>query len=878
MTWFTYQDNNQRVGFEPQLAEYILIPDVINPVLVCRDVGGNILWSASLNGLSYTNAVFTLDKIYIGDDSGYLYCFDFEGNLVFSINTNGEIVYGVSVYSEAYLIVNTTGRGFIKYDLNGNELWNYLPVDMDEPIITCGFNSEGEIVEGYFKYVEGGYRLCILTLSQDGNLIWEVEVVGISYSPPTIDYYDNIYIYGLIRLYSFDSDGNERWSYTNSCEYIATPMIINDYLLALFSDSPNVVLFDLYGNIIWSFDITDFDRYSSPCKLGNDTSCFTAYSSSQDLLKMFNVDFNGNIIWSYDLTNIYDFCPSPASSSDRVYLSYIDSNGVGYFYIFDYNGNVVYEASNVEGAYTSISIYYAVEITVISLSDTFPPLKDYPVVIIVGETISLSDTLPTLIDHPVKVIPPYLIQLSDKLPTLTYTFDLKLINRIFTMFGYGMCRKGRNNQFPYNVYVSEYYGDLLILDAYLSLKYRVDLLGRVCTRASTVFLDRVFTTAEYSDGSGGGIYCSDNKGNIIWSRVDNFSCNMSPSIKIVNESFCHIFYSFFNRDNYNWYVELLDLDGNLLGRRLVESFIDDTLSSPIFFDKFIIHNNTENIYKFDYNLNLLVKYRIGTYILSCPTADGENIYITRYSSSETNFIYCFDMNLNLKWSLVASQGSSSVPAYYKEHIYVGCNDKKFRKIDKNGNVIWEFELDEKSSYSSGAVTHEGYILVPNRCYGLYWLDENGNVVIYVENSIDTGCKPTITFCDCIYYTGALLSGDGVVVVYSRRGSEFVRYVNPSLAIFSSVTYEGAFGKQVIRLSDTIPSLSETISLRSLVVSLRDTIPSLSDIIVFGRGHRDLPTLPVVIERGATIMDWHHNNQVDALKIILQKLKDKLEGF
>jgi len=895
MTWFTYQDNNQRIGFEEGETKYVVIPSPNTNKLICKDGNGTTLWSYDLDACAYLGAVFIEDKLFIGDENGNIYCFDFSGNLIYKKSIVSSTSYSITVYSKPYLLINFAFGGIYKCDLDCNVIWSYVPQNLGIIGISCGYNSVGNIIS---SYSDSDYNGHLITLDENGNLVWDVDLSSFTASSPTIDHQDNIYIYSYVYLESYDSNGNKRFSYIGVYDYIHTPMVTNSHLLVTLGEQKAIACLDLNGNEIWVTQLNGFGEYSSPCKLGNDTFCFTTYSSENDVFRIYNVGSDGSVTWSVDLPKKSELCPDPASA-DKVYLSYVDSDNIGRFYIFDYNGNILYSESNSDGAIINISLSCLVEYVTIQLSETIPKPTDYQSEIVIGSSIELFESIPTLTDYPICVIPPFTITLQDNLPLLKYSCDIEQISHLFTLFGYDIYRKGRTSLQPINIYVSEYRGDLLILDNKLNLKYRVNVMGDTFTRASTVFFDKTFVvTASYNEEHG-GISCVRNDGTILWSRVNNNLANASPSIKLLSENECLIVYSYVNKDDGNWYIVEIDQNGNVIKETIRGANYYETLSSPILLDKHIIHNSIIRIYKLDYDFNLIAECYIGLYILSCITLSNDRVYITKYSSQEDEFLFCLDLDLNIVWSIRASQGSSSVPMYYKGYVYVGANDKKFRKIDENGNVIWEFEVDEKFSYSSCAIDHSDRIIVPNRGYGIYYLNEDGNIIIYIENSIDTACKPTIDTINNMYYTGATQNNEGVVITYDPNGNEIQRYVNPSAIIFSSVTYEGLFpillkcskeillklsekiisivspSKNKISLKDNIPILSEETTIKSLVIHLCESIPKLWSYIVFGCGHDELPILPIIIERGAIIEDWHHNNQVDALKKIVSKIVGKL---
>ncbi|MCK5490638.1 MAG: SBBP repeat-containing protein [Candidatus Pacebacteria bacterium] len=220
------------------------------------DNNGNLIWT----------------KIY---DSGF---WDGASGIVVDTNDN---VY-VAGYSKN--VANDSDFRIIKYDSNGNELWNVIydgGTNNNEVGVDIALDSASNpIVTGY-NYVSDNSFLTIKFDKTNGNVL-----LNLTYSDPvtidsafaiTVDSANNIYVAG------------------------------RRYVSAIFDTDLSIIKYDSFGNEVWNnvYHISDFDDTPYGLAVDSNDNIYAGGYSHNGINTDFRIikfDGNGNILWNV----IYD--------------------------------------------------------------------------------------------------------------------------------------------------------------------------------------------------------------------------------------------------------------------------------------------------------------------------------------------------------------------------------------------------------------------------------------------------------------------------------------------------------------------------------------------------------------------------------------------
>ena len=233
----------------------------------------------------------------------------------------GVFVYGDYIYVVGY--TNSSGAGgydicLLKYDLNGNKIWNTTWGGNDND---CGWDI---FVYGDYIYVvgytdsfgAGEWDICLLKYDLNGNKIWNTTWGGSNYDTgySVFVYGDYIYVVGYtysfgagnadVCLLKYDLNGNKIWNTTwggSGGDFGYGVFVYNDYIYAVGLTSSFgaggvdacLLKYDLDGNKIWNttWGGNDADHgygvfvYNDYIYIAGDTSSFGAGGYDISLLK-----------------------------------------------------------------------------------------------------------------------------------------------------------------------------------------------------------------------------------------------------------------------------------------------------------------------------------------------------------------------------------------------------------------------------------------------------------------------------------------------------------------------------------------------------------------------------------------------------------------
>jgi hypothetical protein len=293
------------------------------------------------------------------DEKNNLYVIDCVGDIVlYKFNPGGspewwiKYSYSQKVATTPLLtslgnIVVADNRRIFSINQSGEVNWSF---DTGNPLFLTGMNidKEGNI---YFTDAKG----TLYSLNQNGNLNWTYtdnrfysnEQVGIAFSPDG----KTLYLPGWnISLFAFDVIGKEiKWSIDKG-EVRSSPTIDsqgNIYIVARPEENDTLVFY--------SFDSNGNDRFSYKftCKWGENWKIDPTIDRNGNLFfagdSVYSLDYSGNLRWKLSLPG-YNYSPLVNDKDGNVYLIThnhillsISNNGIiNWEFPFDSRGNSGY--------------------------------------------------------------------------------------------------------------------------------------------------------------------------------------------------------------------------------------------------------------------------------------------------------------------------------------------------------------------------------------------------------------------------------------------------------------------------------------------------------------------------------------------------------
>ncbi|WP_238859268.1 hypothetical protein [Clostridium sp. YIM B02569] len=243
--------------------------------------------------------------------------------------------------------VTGTGRGYSpgttvlsgNIDLKFNQKWK----STEHGYYNTGnyMCSDGNYVYGFFSQSSQSADY-IAKYDLNGNLIWQ-KTIGYYSVKMCTDDSGNLYVSYLdLVVTKYDTNGVQKWSFSNSYYDTATAMIyVNGYLI--LNQNTGMIRFNTADGS-YSSVAADPSNTSVKCialAAGKD-GCFYAAMSNKNIVK-FDTSFNK--IWTIN----------PSTSSNRVSLFVDNSNNLCIFitdskaYKYDSNGNKIWEQSMGDG-------------------------------------------------------------------------------------------------------------------------------------------------------------------------------------------------------------------------------------------------------------------------------------------------------------------------------------------------------------------------------------------------------------------------------------------------------------------------------------------------------------------------------------------------
>lgn len=299
------------------------------------DEFGNIYFVTGA-GVSYST---------ISDNTAKLLSLDNNGNfrwskIIDSIHSSNQI-YGLS--SPAISVENVIyvgGAKFYAFDINGNELWNYVPYNDADIITSPIIDPSGNIYLKAQQYslitLETSFRE-LISLDKDGHERWRALSGNNCWksSPAFSVDYSKIFFATYNKLFCLNSsDGSIVWEYSipgMSGDFRGTPAVDNNNNIYIgthgeYNDDNRQTLYAIKGDgsgVIWQTNI-GADLYSSPA-LGNDGILYIGsedYFSRNGYKRLHALSMaTGEIIWSASLAMDITWSSAVISNAGILYIA-----------------------------------------------------------------------------------------------------------------------------------------------------------------------------------------------------------------------------------------------------------------------------------------------------------------------------------------------------------------------------------------------------------------------------------------------------------------------------------------------------------------------------------------------------------------------------
>jgi len=239
-------------------------------------------------------------SIFVGSDSGAMFCINTDGTQEWRFQTGGRIISSPSVYSNTVIFGSEDSKVYKLNASNREELWTY--------------DTHGEI-----------------------------------YSSPAIDKSGNIYIGSCdYNLYALTPDGDLKWSFYTNNRVISSPVIVyytfhtkpynNAITISTIyfgSHDNHLYALDLdTGDYQWSIDVGG-DIWGTPA-ISNDRTIYVAAAdlmSASNTLNLFALNPDGSIKWKHEMQR-------GAYASPILFSSIIKSQTVGMVLMGSYDNNL----------------------------------------------------------------------------------------------------------------------------------------------------------------------------------------------------------------------------------------------------------------------------------------------------------------------------------------------------------------------------------------------------------------------------------------------------------------------------------------------------------------------------------------------------------
>ena len=266
---------------------------------------GSDLWSfATSRGIFSSPVVDGDGNIYIGSGDSVFYSLDRDGGTNWSFET-GEVIDSSALLDDMNQVIFGSGDGKL-YALDATTGMMNWAFEADSPASTGAYINwwEGNVAMGSDGNLIAGndnFNLYIVN-RVDGTRIKRIRLLDQTWSNAAIDIEtgdffigNNNLIDGLPNMFSYDREGNERWTDSTMGSVVASPIVFDDRVIAGSFDGSVRAWDKDTGMLLWSYQTRDH-LYASPAQLSDGTIVQASADGT-----VYGIDVNTGVErWAFD--------------------------------------------------------------------------------------------------------------------------------------------------------------------------------------------------------------------------------------------------------------------------------------------------------------------------------------------------------------------------------------------------------------------------------------------------------------------------------------------------------------------------------------------------------------------------------------------------
>lgn len=291
---------------------------------------GSDLWSFPTERGIFSSPVIDADEnIYIGSGDNIFYSLGKDGGLNWSFET-GEVIDSSALLDDMNQVIFGSGDGKL-YSLDvetGALNWAF---EADDPASTGAYINwwEGNVsigIDGNLIAGNDNFNLYIVDRT-DGTRVKRVRLLDQTWSGAAIDIEtgdffigNNNLIDGLPNMFSYDREGNERWTDSTMGSVVASPLIVDGRVIAGSFDGSVRSWDKTTGMLQWSFPTRDH-LYASPALLSDGTIVQASADGT-----IYGIEpTSGTQVWAFDWGAPIRSSPA-VDGADNIYFGAGDGN------------------------------------------------------------------------------------------------------------------------------------------------------------------------------------------------------------------------------------------------------------------------------------------------------------------------------------------------------------------------------------------------------------------------------------------------------------------------------------------------------------------------------------------------------------------------
>lgn len=241
---------------------------------------GSELWSFPTSRGIFSSPVVDGDgNIYIGSGDSVFYSLDKDGGTNWSFQT-GEVIDSSALLDDMNQVIFGSGDGKL-YALDATTGMMNWAFEADAPASTGAYINwwEGNVAMGIDgNLIAGNDNFNVYIVDRvDGTRVKRVRLLDQTWSNAAIDIEtgdffigNNNLIDGLPNMFSYDREGNEKWTDVTMGSVVASPLVFDDRVIAGSFDGSVRAWDKSTGALLWSFQTRDH-LYASPAQLSDGT-------------------------------------------------------------------------------------------------------------------------------------------------------------------------------------------------------------------------------------------------------------------------------------------------------------------------------------------------------------------------------------------------------------------------------------------------------------------------------------------------------------------------------------------------------------------------------------------------------------------------------